>query len=62
MVPCAGGLGNAEFGTATYQRPQEHTLGEEGQRLVLELEMKTIADVGLVRWEGSPRNGAEALT
>lgn len=55
MVPCAGGLGNAEFATATYRRPQEHSLGEEGQRLVLELEMKTIANVGLVRGGGATK-------
>lgn len=47
----AGGLGNAEFVSATCQRPLEHTLGEEGDRRVLDLEMKTIADVGLVREE-----------
>lgn len=44
------------FASATCQRPQEHSPGEEGDKRVLDLEMKTIADVGLVRrrpWQAS---------
>ena len=53
-VLSTGGLGNTEFATAKHQRPQEHTLGEEGEVHLLEMEMKTIADVGLVRGVGEP--------
>ena len=43
-----GGLGNTHFASSTNQRPRESTLGEVGESLVVEVEMKTIADIGLV--------------
>jgi len=44
-----GGLGNAVFATAEHRRPLEFTEGGEGEEKSVEVEMKTIADVGMVR-------------
>ena len=44
-----GGLGNAMFATAEHRRPLEFTAGGEGEEKSVEVEMKTIADVGMVR-------------
>lgn len=49
-----GGLGNPHFATSTYQAPRERTLGEEGEEITLRLDLKTMADVGLV---GYPNAG-----
>ena len=46
-----GGLGNAMFATAEHRRPLEFTAGGEGEEKSVEVEMKTIADVGMVRRE-----------
>ena len=43
-----GGLGNANFKSSTNQRTLESTPGEKGEEIFVELEMKSIADVGLV--------------
>jgi GTP-binding protein len=53
-----GGMGNPHFVTANQSRPKMATRGDDGMKLSLQLELKILADLGLV---GLPNAGKSTL-
>ncbi len=53
-----GGLGNLHFKSSTNRAPRQFTQGEPGEEFELKLELKVLADVGLL---GMPNAGKSTL-
>lgn len=53
-----GGLGNEQFKSSTNRTPEEFTKGELGEFATFEIELKLIADVGII---GLPNAGKSSL-
>jgi GTPase len=53
-----GGIGNIHFKSSTNRAPRQFTRGEEGEQKQLEMELRVLADVGLL---GMPNAGKSTL-
>ncbi len=53
-----GGIGNVHFKSSINQTPMQYTKGTEGEMLEIDLELKMLADIGLI---GLPSSGKTTL-
>ncbi len=53
-----GGLGNVRFKSSTNRAPRKFTKGKKGEEFVIWLQLKTIADIGII---GLPNAGKSSL-
>jgi len=53
-----GGLGNTRFKSSTNRAPRKFTKGTEGEEFIIWLQLKTIADIGII---GLPNAGKSSL-